>query len=102
MRKQFIFASIFVVSFIAAAGFFNPLALWFLVPVLPLVSLGVYDMNQKRHAIRRNFPVLGHFRYVFEAIRPEINQYFVESNSNGVPFNREQRSLVYQRSKKVL
>ncbi len=64
--------------------------------------LGVMDTLQRRHTIRRNFPVIGHFRYLFEAIRPEINQYFVESNSDGVPFSREQRSLVYQRAKKEL
>lgn len=70
--------------------------------VIPLISVGMNDVFQKRHTIRRNFPILGHFRYLFEAIRPEINQYFVESNSDGVPFSREQRSLVYQRAKREL
>jgi len=78
---------------------------WFalgFILLVPLFILGVIDLTQKRHTIRRNFPLIGHFRYLFEAIRPEINQYFVESNSDGVPFSREQRSIVYQRSKRQL
>ena len=69
--------------------------------VLPLVVLGVVDLTQTRHAIRRNFPVLGHGRYLLEKIRPEINQYFIESDTDGTPFNRELRSVVYQRAKGV-
>lgn len=68
---------------------------------LPVFVLGVVDMIQTKQTIRRNFPVIGHMRYLFEMIRPEINQYFIESNTDGVPFSREERSLVYQRSKKV-
>ncbi len=56
-------------------------------------------MLQKNQAIRRNFPVIGNLRYFMEHIRPEINQYFVESNTSGTPFNRLDRSLVYQRAK---
>jgi len=56
-------------------------------------------MLQTRHTLRRNFPVIGNFRYLMEFFRPEINQYFVESNTSGMPFNRLDRSLVYQRSK---
>jgi len=63
--------------------------------------IGFQDLNQKSHAILRNFPVLGNFRYLFEMIRPEIRQYFIESDSDGVPYDRNHRSLVYQRSKKV-
>ncbi len=68
----------------------------------PLIILGVRDMFQKKHAILRNFPVIGHGRYLMEKIRPEINQYFIESNTDGRPFSREERSLVYQRSKNAL
>lgn len=67
----------------------------------PLFVLGVVDQVQRKHAIRRNFPVIGHGRYLLEAIRPEINQYFIESNTDGKPFDREQRSVVYQRAKGV-
>ncbi len=65
----------------------------------PLVLLGCVDMAQPKKAIRRNFPVIGHARYILEKIRPEIHQYFVESNTDGRPFTREERSLVYQRAK---
>ncbi len=61
--------------------------------------LGVYDVRQDRHAILRNYPILGHLRFVFEKIRPEIRQYLIESDQDEQPFSREQRSLVYQRSK---
>jgi glutamate synthase domain-containing protein 2 len=69
--------------------------------VFPLFLLGIVDQLQSKHAIRRNFPVIGHGRYLLEAIRPEINQYFIESNTDGTPFNREQRSVAYQRAKGV-
>lgn len=75
--------------------------LWNLVVTLPLVLLGIRDILQPRHAIKSNFPILGHFRYLLESIRPEINQYFIESNIDGKPFSREDRSIVYQRAKKV-
>ncbi|MCY4643279.1 MAG: FMN-binding glutamate synthase family protein [Bacteriovoracales bacterium] len=68
----------------------------------PLAIRAVIDYTQTRHAILRNFPLIGHFRYIFEAIRPEIQQYFVENDSNGSPFNREERSVIYQRAKNVI
>src|SRR6201997_3458459 len=72
--------------------------LWIIVPVL-LVALGAYDLSQKRHAILRNYPLWGHFRFMFEFIRPEIRQYFVEDDTEEKPFSRAQRSIVYQRAK---
>lgn len=62
---------------------------------------GFRDMNQSSHTILRNFPVLGNARYLFEVIRPEIRQYFIESDQAGRPFDREHRSIVYQRAKDV-
>ena len=64
-----------------------------------LVGVGVHDLKQTRHAILRNYPVMGHLRFLFEFIRPEIRQYFIESDSEAAPFSRAQRSLVYQRAK---
>ncbi len=74
---------------------------WLALLYSPLFLIGLRDMLQTRHAILRNFPVLGHGRYLMEKIRPEINQYFVESNTDGQPFSRELRSIVYQRAKDV-
>lgn len=84
-----------------ALYYFLPSALWiFALAVAPFVLLGLYDVLQTRHAILRNFPVVGHGRYLLESIRPEINQYFIESDVDGLPVNREDRSLVYQRAKR--
>lgn len=66
---------------------------------LLLVGLAIWDLTQKRHAILRNFPVIGHMRYLLESIRPEIQQYFIERNFDGKPFDRDTRSIVYSRSK---
>ncbi|MFE1971561.1 FMN-binding glutamate synthase family protein, partial [Acinetobacter baumannii] len=61
--------------------------------------LGLYDVLQNRHSILRNYPIMGHFRFLFEDIRPEIRQYFIEADQDALPFSRMQRSLVYQRAK---
>ena len=99
MRTKFSLVAVAVIFTVSAAGYFWHPALLFFAIVGPLISLGLFDMFQTRHAIRRNFPLLGHGRYLLEMIRPEINQYFVESNSDGKPFSREDRSVVYQRAK---
>ena len=69
--------------------------------LIVLILLGIYDFFQKKHTILRNFPVIGHFRYLLEFIRPEIRQYFIASSQEERPFNRETRSLIYQRSKNI-
>ena len=56
-------------------------------------------MLQQRHAVLRNYPVIGHLRFLLEFIRPEMRQYFIESDNEAAPFSRQQRSLVYQRAK---
>ena len=66
---------------------------------LGLVSLGIYDLVQTKRSILRNYPIIGHLRFLMEYIRPEIRQYFVESDTDANPFSRSQRSLVYQRAK---
>ena len=67
-----------------------------------LTALGIVDLNQTRHAIRRNYPVIGNLRYFFELIRPEIRQYFFEDDTQQLPFSRANRSLVYQRAKQEI
>jgi glutamate synthase domain-containing protein 2 len=64
-----------------------------------LSAVGVHDLLQTHHAILRNYPILGHLRFLLEFIRPEIRQYFIESESEAAPFSRAQRSLVYARAK---
>lgn len=72
---------------------------WVLIVTLALLLLAILNIRQKKHAVLRNFPVIGYLRYFFESIRPEIRQYFFESDLDGKPFNRRQRSIVYQRAK---
>ena len=99
MRTPFYIISALALAAVVAAGLFWPPALLLLAILIPLIGVGLYDVTQKKHAVRRNFPVIGHMRYILEKIRPEINQYFIESNSDGRPFSREDRSVVYQRAK---
>ncbi|MTI43683.1 FMN-binding glutamate synthase family protein [Roseibium hamelinense] len=74
---------------------------WPLLITGALTIVGLLDMQQTRHAVLRNYPVTGHFRFLFESIRPEMRQYFFESNQDGRPFSREQRSMVYDRAKDI-
>jgi len=99
-RKIIIISSIAINILVAIlASTFSVYYLWWLVITLPLLWSAIAHSIQKKHAILRNFPVLGLFRYLFESIRPELRQYFWESDTDGKPFNRRQRSIVYQRAK---
>src|SRR5690606_34982609 len=78
---------------------------WWLLPACifgALTVLGIVDLNQSRHAVRRNYPVIGNLRYFFELIRPEMRQYFFENDTDKAPFSRVDRSLVYQRAKQEI
>lgn len=99
VREKFILISIIVVvAIVGIALFWGPI-LWAFVIILPLIILGVFDIFQKSHTIRRNFPLIGRARYMLESIRPEIMQYFVETDTEGRPLNRILRSLIYRRAK---
>ena len=67
-----------------------------------LSALGVRDLFQTRHAVLRNYPISAHLRFLLEAIRPEMRQYFFEGEKDGAPFSRDKRAIVYQRAKRVL
>lgn len=75
---------------------------WWTLPFLGLVALGSWDLRQRSRTLRRNYPILAHFRYCLESIGPEMRQYFIQSDTEERPFSREQRSAVYQRAKNVL
>ena len=64
-----------------------------------LVLVGVSDLTQTRHSLKRNYPVLANFRWLAELVRPELRQYLFEADEEAVPFSRNQRSLVYMRAK---
>lgn len=85
-----------------AVSFFEKLSDWLVFfSFLGLALLGLYDLTQGRHAILRNYPVTGHLRFLFESIRPEIRQYLIEGDRDHLPFSRNQRALVYKRSKNL-
>jgi glutamate synthase domain-containing protein 2 len=93
-----IIATIILLSIGIISLYWRPV-LWSLIIVLPLLMIGVYDITQKKHAIKKNFPVIGRMRYFLESFRPEIQQYFVETDTDGTPINRVFRSLIYSRAK---
>jgi len=104
------FHSVFPMRYLAftlcAVGLLLSLLVWVggghVLPVLVfayLVGTGFHDLLQTKRAVLRNYPVIGHMRFLLEFIRPEIRQYFIESDNEATPFSRAQRSLVYQRAK---
>jgi len=99
VRRWFFWALSIILMVIAVLGWFRPGALWLLLALAPVALIGLRDAFQRKHTILRNFPVIGHLRYFMEMIRPEIQQYFIESNIDAYPVEREFRAIVYQRAK---
>src|SRR3974377_932102 len=99
-------ASILVTAVIVAALWYVPHQLpYLLIPLLGfggLTVLGTRDLLQTKHAVLRNYPISAHLRFLLEEIRPEMRQYFFESETDGLPFSRTQRAIVYQRAKMAL
>jgi len=95
-----------VTALLVAEVIFDPE--WFdflLIPIIifgGLTALGIRDVMQKPHAVLRNYPISAHIRFLLEEIRPEMRQYFFESEKDGMPFSRDIRAVVYQRAKMVL
>ncbi len=101
VRRNFILLSILITGIIVGVSYYWTPVWWFMILFGPLIIIGYADILQKKHTIRRNFPVIGNIRYILEKIRPEIMQYFVETDLDGRPINRIFRSLIYERAKKV-
>jgi glutamate synthase domain-containing protein 2 len=103
MRNEFLWFSFLSTAAITAiALLWWPLMWWAFLLFGPIILLGLYDMYQAKHAIMRNYPILGRGRYVMEDLRPKIYQYFIESDTSGTPISRIFRSVVYQRAKQEL
>lgn len=100
MRNAFLIISITILSLTGILIYINWKFSFLLLIFIPLILIGLYDMYQSKKTIRRNFPLLGRMRYLLESLGPEMRQYFIETDLDGKPFNRLQRSIVYQRSKK--
>lgn len=101
MRRQWYLGFAIVLLSLLAIFIMSYRTDWFFFFLAPLLLLGLYDLLQKKHNILRNFPILGHMRFIMEFFRPEIQQYFIASDESELPFNRESRSLVYQRAKNI-
>ena len=101
MRDKFLLWGAIIV--VAAWVFVLVVRTDYWVPILLTIiyGIGIYNANQSKHAILRNFPVLGYFRYFFESISPEMQQYFIERETDGKPFPRNQRSAAYRRAKNL-
>jgi len=102
MRIGFAVISILTIAGLIAGGFLLSSGFyWILGILLPFILIGFYDMFQSKHAILRNFPLIGRSRYMAEWMRPKLYQYFIEPDTEGAPIPRIFRSTIYQRSKKV-
>lgn len=101
MRYLFYKSAAAAVLLIILVGYYWNTFFWSLIVIAPLIFVGTMNRVQKSHTILRNFPVLGYFRYFFESISPEIQQYFIEKSTDGKPFSRNHRALVYRRAKNV-
>ncbi len=101
MRKLFIFSMIVILALLTGWSIIWKPAVWSFLIFCPFFVVGIYDYFQSKHTITRNFPVFGHLRFIMEDLRPKIYQYFIESDTNGTPFNRQNRSVIYQRAKMV-
>jgi len=99
VRQQFAIAAVVVPVVLVAWAQYWPGAWWLFVVIGPLIMLGLRDMFQKKRTLLRLYPIIGHFRYLLESFRVEIQQYFIESDLDANPVAREFRSLVYQRAK---
>lgn len=99
VRQIFIATSIALIAAILLLSLISPYFLLCFIVIAPIILIGIVDVIQKKQTIRRNFPIIGNFRYLLEKVRPEIMQYFVETDTEGKPINRLFRSLIYQRAK---
>lgn len=98
VRYQFYFWASIVFVCVFGLGNIAPHFVHLLWGLIPLFFLGLFDCFS-RHNILRNYPIIGHLRFMLEAIRPEIQQYFIKGDLEGRPYNRQERSLIYQRAK---
>lgn len=99
MRSTFVLVSVTAWAVMLLLSFKWPNIIWVSLLLVPITLVGLYDMYQTKHALRRNFPFVGRGRWVMEFFRPFLRQYFFESETDGVPINRMFRSVIYQRAK---
>lgn len=102
VRTLFITLSIIIITVFCGLGYYvNPNYYFWFIAFGPLILIGIRDITQTKHSIKKNFPVIGNLRYLLESISPEIQQYFVERRTDGAPIDKNQRAIIYQRSKNI-
>jgi glutamate synthase domain-containing protein 2 len=98
-------AVLVIIAVLPVGYFFVSSAFYVAIPLAlfaALAIIGAFDLIQTKHAVLRNYPLTAHIRFILEKFRPEIRQYFLESEKDGTPFSRDKRAIVYQRAKRVL
>ena len=102
IRTKVLWAVIVLAVLVALLAIvFSPWWLLAEIVLVPLVLLGIYDYFQPKHSILRNYPLAGRLRFLMEGMGPELHQYLVENDTDGRPFDRDTRSVIYQRAKNV-
>jgi hypothetical protein len=97
-------AVVLITAILLAALVFWSASIFLAIPLIAfgaLAVLGTYDLIQQRHAVLRNYPLTAHIRFILEEIRPEIRQYFLESEKDGTPFSRDKRAIVSARQARL-
>jgi glutamate synthase domain-containing protein 2 len=103
--EVFVYTAVVIITAVLSVEFVWSPSIYVVVPLVLsafLAAVGTTDLLQKRHAVLRNYPLTAHIRFILEEIRPEIRQYFLESEKDGTPFSRDKRAIVYQRAKQAL
>ena len=102
VRQIFIITSLIVIAGLVILGLkVSPNYFYWFILFGPIILIGIRDVTQTKHAVKRNFPVIGNLRYILESISPEIQQYFVERRTDGSPIDKNQRAIIYQRAKNI-
>ncbi len=99
--SKFLLKSFLICAVIGTLGYFWHWVFFLFILIVPLIILGIKDLNQTKHSLKHNFPIVGRMRWWAEWLRPKVYQYFIESDTDGAPYNRLSRNVIYQRSKKV-
>ena len=94
---SFIWVLSIILLFLTQSHF--PIFAFISIVASALLSIALVDVFQTKHSLLRNYPLIGRLRWVFEHERTKIQQYFIEHDTNGTPYNREKRSDVYQKAK---
>lgn len=100
-RQWALILSVILLLASAYASYAHNVTTWLALPWAALILVGILDLSQKEHAVRRNYPIIGNMRYLLEAVRPELRQYFFEGDHEELPFSRSERSMVYRRARNI-